>query len=337
MRTNKAPPLTESLNDMTQAHKIVFLDRETLSPDIHVRKPSTDHDWQEFGLTQPDQTADRLTGATIAITNKVALNGKTLEQLPGLKMIAVAATGTNMIDLEACQKQGIVVSNITDYAGHSVPEHVFSLMLMLMRNIKGYEADLQDGAWQKSGKFCFFSRPVHDLHGKRLGIFGRGALGQAVGNMARCFGMDVVYAGRKGQASAKQGYLPFDEVLATSHALTFHMPLMPDTENLIGQAEFSLMAQKPVIINTARGGIVNEPALVRALESWQISGAGFDVVTAEPPAPDHPFMALAKHPNFILTPHMAWASHEAMQTLADQLIDNIEGFMAGKPRNKVLP
>ncbi|MNR12791.1 Glycerate dehydrogenase [compost metagenome] len=218
-----------------------------------------------------------------------------------------------------------------------MPEHTFALMFALRRSICAYRDSVKAGRWQQSGQFCYFDYPVRDLAGSTLGIIGDGALGTAVATIARALGMQVLMSAHKGRAGMGRLYTPFEEVLARADIITLHCPLKPQTRHMIGAAEFAQMARKPLLINTARGGLVDEAALAHALRSGQIAGAGFDVVTAEPPPADHPFMALLDLPNFILTPHVAWASQQAIQGLADQLIDNVEAFVRGKPANVVRP
>ncbi len=315
-------------------HKIVFLDRETLAPQIRVRRPDFPHSFVEHERTATDEVVPRLAGATIAITNKVKLGAEALAQLPDLRLIAVAATGTDCVDKAACQARGILVSNIRGYAANTVPEHVFTLMLALRRSLIGYRDDVIAGEWQRSGQFCFFNHPLKDLAGSRIGIVGRGVLGQRVADIARAFRMEPVFAARKNTAAGPDT-LGWDEMLATSDVITLHCPLTAETRGLIAMPEFRAMSRKPLLINTARGGLVDEHDLVRALDEGLISGAGFDVTDGEPPPSDHPLMRAANRSNFILTPHVAWASDEAQQVLADQLIDNIEAFVAGHPRHLV--
>ena len=272
--------------------------------------------------------------ATIAITNKVQLQRDILQQLPGLKMVAVAATGTDNVDIVYCRERRIAVSNIRNYSVHTVPEHVFMLMLALRRNLLAFREDLQNGAWQKSAQFCLFTHPVRDLHGGTLGIIGNGAIGKAVAQIAQVFGMKVLIAEHKGIAEVRAGYTAFDTVLQESDVITLHLPLKEQTRHLISTAEFACMRPGALLINTARGGLVDEAALLVALQSGRIAGAGLDVLAKEPPIQGHPLLDL-KLSNFILTPHIAWSGMEAMQTLADQLIDNIEAYVAGAPGNLV--
>ena len=319
----------------TPMHRIVFLDRATIAPQIRLRSPDLPHTWVEHAHTAPEQAAERLAGASIAIVNKATLDAETLARLPDLRLIAVAATGTDCVDKTFCQAHGIAVSNIRAYATHTVPEHVFALMLALQRNIIPFRADVLAGEWQKAGQFSFFNHPIHDLAGARLGIIGEGALGQKVAQIALAFGMHPVFAAHKGKTGLGPLYTPWLEVLETSDVITLHSPLLPETRGMIGIAEFRQMKRRPLLINTARGGLVVEEDLETALDESLISGAGFDVTLPEPPPPDSPLMRIASRPNVIVTPHIAWASDEAQQTLADQLIDNIENFVRGRPSNLV--
>lgn len=316
---------------MTAMEKIVFLDRDSLM--ATVRAPAFAHEWQEFGATLHDQVVARLRGATIAITNKVPVRADALDQLPDLKMIAVAATGTDNIDLAACRARGIVVSNIRDYSLVSVPEHCFTLMLALRRNLVAYRADVEAGLWQASSRFCLLDHPITDLAGSKLGIVGYGALGKKVAALGRAFGMEICVTARSPVQGGGVTQLPLADLLRTCDVVTLHLPLSDQTRNMIGAAELASMKPGAVLINTARGGLVDETALAAVLQTGAIS-AGFDVLTKEPPVPDNPLLAL-RLPNFILTPHTAWASSGAQQILADMLIDNVEAFVAGAPNNIV--
>lgn len=316
-------------------HKIVFLDRATLGPRVVLRRPSFPHVLEEYLQTTAAQVRERLHGASVAIVNKVNLTAEVLTQLPDLKLVAVAATGTDCVDKACCQAHGIAVANIRGYALRTVPEHAFALMLALRRNIIPFRDDTLAGEWQRAGQFCFFNHPINDLGGARLGIVGEGVLGQRVAEIARAFGMLPMFAAHKGVPGLGPLYTPWDEVLETSDIITLHSPLTPQTRDMIGIAEFRSMRRRPVLINTARGGLVVEADLERALDEGLVSGAGIDVTQPEPPAADSVIMRLARRPNVILTPHVAWASDQAQQGLADQLIDNIENFVAGRPSNLV--
>jgi len=316
-------------------YKIVFLDRATIAPHIRLRPPAFAHELIEYERTAPDQVAQRIQDADIVITNKAPVGAQALAQAPRVRLIAVAATGTDCVDKAACKARGVVVSNIRGYAVNTVPEHTFALMFALRRSIVAYRESVLAGRWQEAAQFCFFDHPIRDLAGSRLGIIGRGVLGQRVAEIARAFGMIPQFAARKDAGSAGAGYVPWEEMLATSDVITLHLPLTEQSRGLIAMPEFRKMQQRPLIINTARGGLVDEADLVRALEEGLISGAGFDVTQGEPPALDNPLMRAAARPNLILTPHVAWASDEAQQSLADQLMGNIESFVAGKPVNVV--
>lgn len=312
--------------------KIVFLDRNSIIADI--RRPAFPHEWVDYAKTRPEEVVARIRDASIVITNKVKLPGEVLAQAPAVKLIAVAATGTDNVDLAYCRAHGIVVSNIRGYAVHTVPEHAFMMMLALRRSLLGWRQDLRAGLWETADQFCLFTRPIHDLHGSTLGLIGYGSLGQGMHRLAEAFGMRVLIAEHKGAAQVRAGYTPFETVLREADVVSLHTPLTPETRHLIGAREFLMMKPGAILINTARGGLVDEAALVDALKSGAIAGAGFDVLSVEPPHAGNPLLELDL-PNFILTPHVAWSSREAMQTLADQLVDNIEAFVAGEPRNVV--
>lgn len=313
--------------------KIVFLDRNSLIADMRV--PSFAHDWVDFEQTRPEDVVTRLQDARIVITNKVRLPGELLAQTPGVKMIAVAATGTDNVDLAYCRDHGIVVANIRGYAVDTVPEHAFMMMLALRRNLIGWREDVRSGLWQQADQFCLFTRPVNDLHGSTLGLVGYGSLGRGMRKLAEAFGMRVLIAEHKTAAMPREGYTPIDTVLREADVISLHTPLTPETRHMISTREFALMKPSALLINTARGNLVDEAALIEALQSGRIGGAGFDVLAVEPPREGNPLLDLDL-PNFILTPHVAWSSREAMQTLADQLVDNIEAFVAGTPRNLVV-
>jgi glycerate dehydrogenase len=310
--------------------RIVFLDRASLQAEV--RRPAFAHTWQDYPASNVSELVEKLHDASIAITNKVPLRAAVLQQLPQLKMIAVAATGYDVIDIDYCKAHGIAVSNIRNYAVHTVPEHAFTLILALRRNLLAYRQDVANGRWQEVDQFCFFDHPIRDMYGATLGIIGEGALGQATAKIARGFGMKVLFADHAPPKVEGVEFTPFDVVLSTSDVISLHVPLTPETRNMIGMNELRRMKRTAILINTSRGGLVDERALADALTQGLIGGAGFDVLTKEPPKDGNPLLDLRLQ-NFILTPHVAWASDGAMQFLADQLIDNIEAFAAGKPRN----
>ncbi|ACL61853.1 D-2-hydroxyacid dehydrogenase [Methylobacterium nodulans] len=309
-------------------HTIVFLDRETL--DAHVREFSFPHTYKEYDVTAPDQIVERLRDAEIAIVNKVPLRADSLRQLPKLKLIAVAATGTDIVDKAVAKQQGITVVNIRNYAFNTVPEHVIALIFALRRAIVPYANSTRRGDWNKSRQFCYFDYPIRDIAGSTLGIVGYGALGKSIAKRAEALGMTVIAY----DVFPQEGLVDFETILRESDVITLHAPLTPETRNMIGRAELAKMKRDAILINTARGGLVDEAALAEALQNGTIAGAGFDVLTTEPPVNGNILLDLDL-PNLIVTPHVAWASKEAMQILSDQLVDNIEAFVAGKPQNVV--
>jgi glycerate dehydrogenase len=313
-------------------HHIVFLDRATLG--ANVRAPRFEHAWEEYATTEADSVEPRLRAATIAITNKVPLRKEVLEKLPQLELVAMAATGYDVVDVAHCKAAGIRVVNIRDYAINTVPEHTFALILALRRNLLNYRYDVERGRWQNSRQFCFFDHPIGDLAGATLGVIGEGSIGRATAAIGLAFGMRVLFADHAPPKAADVEFTPFERVLGEADVLTLHCPLTRDTHHLIGLDELRRMKRSALLINAARGGLVDERALVQALSEGWIAGAGFDVLATEPPSADDPLLAL-RMPNFILTPHIAWASHGAMQRLADQLIDNIEAYVSGAPVNVV--
>jgi glycerate dehydrogenase len=313
-------------------HHIVFLDRSSLGAEL--RRPRFEHVWEEYQTTDESELVERLKEATIAITNKVPLRSATLAKLPQLRLIAMAATGYDVIDIDYCKANGITLTNIRNYAIHTVPEHTFALVLALRRNLLAYRQDVASGRWQASDQFCFFDHPIRDLWGATMGIIGEGAFGQAVATIARAFGMNVLFADHAPPKGAGIEFTSFDRVLKESDVISLHLPLTPETRDLIGLEELRKMKRTALLINTARGGLVDEHALAVALKEGLIGGAGFDVLTMEPPKGGNPLLEL-RIPNFILTPHVAWASEGAMQVLADQLIDNIEAFVRGQPEHLV--
>jgi glycerate dehydrogenase len=317
------------------AARIVFLDRNTLPNDIRLRRFDFPHELVEFGATRPAEVAGRIKAADIVITNKVPVRREAITAAANLRLIAIAATGSDNVDIQACQERGIGVSNIRDYAINTVPEHTFALILALRRSVLAYRDSVRAGRWQEVGQFCYFDHPIRDLAGSTLGVIGDGALGRSVAEIGRGFHMRVLFSTYKGTSGMGPLYTPFEEVLRVSDVITLHAPLLPSTRNMIAEPEFALMEKRPLLINTARGGLVDEVALEHALRSGRIAGAGFDVATVEPPPADHRLMRLLDLPNFILTPHVAWASREAVQALADQLVDNVEGFWKGNARNIV--
>jgi glycerate dehydrogenase len=312
--------------------RIVYLEKDSVR--ANVRRPSFAHEWTEYARTAPEELFDRARDATILIVNKAVLRGDLLARLPNLKLIAEAATGTDNIDLAWCRAHGLPVTNIRGYAAQTVPEHVLMMMLALRRQLLAYRADVAAGKWQRAPQFCFFDYPIRDLSGSTLGLIGRGSLGQGVARLADAFGMRVIWGERK-DAAVREGYVPFEQLLTEADVISLHCPLTDGTRGMIGAAELAAMKPEAILINTARGGLVDEAALAEALKQGRIGGAGFDVLSNEPPRDGNPLLELDL-PNFILMPHVGWASDKAMQALADQLIANIEAFVRGEERNRVV-
>jgi glycerate dehydrogenase len=311
---------------------IVFLERNTFN--VPFRTPTFAHEWFEFGETAQDEVVERLAPATIAICNKLPLRAEALSQLPKLRLIAVAATGVDNVDLAYCRSHDIAVCNTRGYAVNSLPEHALMLMLALRRNLIAYRNDVKAGRWHQAKQFCLLDHPIGDLRGATLGIVGFGALGQSMTQLGRAIGMEVLVAEHKNATAVRDGRTGFPEVLRRSDVLSLHCPLTEETRNLIGAGELSQMKPDAILINTARGGLIDDHALIEALKNGRLAGAGIDVLRNEPPSEGNPLLEVDL-PNLIVTPHNAWASRQAMQTLADQLIDNLEAFVRGSPQNLV--
>ena len=271
--------------------------------------------------------------AEVVISNKVVLDRSVLASAPRLRLICVAATGTNNVDLQAAAELGISVCNVTGYATPSVVQHVFALILSLNRHVIEYDAAVRAGAWARSEHFCLLDFPIRELAGRRLGIIGYGTLGKAVAEVAPAFGLEVLIGDHRG-AAPRPGRTEFNELLRRADIITLHCPLTDDTRGLIGAEELAMMKTDALLINAARGGIVDEPALARALRAGEIGGAGVDVLTSEPPSEGNPLLA-GDIPNLIVTPHVAWASRESRQRLVDELVENIRSFLNDRPRNLV--
>ena len=312
---------------------IVFLDRGSI--DANLRRLAFPHTWIEHHNTAVGEISTRLKNATIVISNKVPLRREVLSQLPALKMIAVCATGTNNVDLDYCRERDLPVCNVRHYASHTLPEHVFGVILALRRRLLDYQRDVRAGRWQQAEQFCLKDYEIRDLHGATLGIVGYGELGSNVARIAEAFGMHVLISDRKNATQPRADRVPFERVLKESDVISLHLPLTPETRHLIGTAELARMRPDAMLINTARGGLVDEAALAVALKEKRIGGASFDVLTEEPPRNGNPLLN-EELPNFILTPHNAWASRQAMQRMADYLIDNIEAFVKGSPINRIV-
>ena len=311
---------------------IVVLDRDTLA-----NRPfdfDFPHTLSSYGTTEAHETLERIRGADIVITNKVVISAQAFAENPQLKLVAVTATGVNNVDVEAAKQNGTAVCNIRAYGNESVAEHAFMMMITLMRNLPAYQRDVAAGLWENSPFFCHLGAPMRDLNGKTLAIFGRGNIGKTLATYAQAFKMNVVFAEHKNAQSVRDGYISFEEAIRSADVVSLNCPLTPQTANMIGEAELQQMKPGAILINCGRGGLVDEAALVAALKYGQIGGAGFDVLTQEPPRDGDPLLK-ARLPNLIVTPHIAWASQEAANRLFDILLDNINRFVAGNPQNLV--
>ena len=316
--------------------KGVFLDFATVDRgDLELSSlMNTGLNWAFYGKTQPIEAARRIQNAELIISNKVMLDRALLSEATRLRLICIAATGTNNIDLEAAREFGIIVTNVTGYATPAVAQHVFGLILAIATHLPDYQRLIGAGRWQQSDQFCLLEYPVWELQEKILGIVGYGELGRAVARIAEAFGMQVMISQRSGGPD-RPGRVPLVELLGKVDVLSLHCPLTESTRNLIGKHELTLMKPTAILINTARGEIVDEQALAEALNAREIGGAGVDVLTTEPPKQGNPLLD-SNAPNLIVTPHIAWASREARQRLVEEVAKNIQSFMQGKLRNRVV-
>lgn len=287
----------------------------------------------QYGGTHPSEVSARLAGIEVAVSNKVRLDADALAEADRLQLVCVAATGTNNVDLTAARERGITVCNATGYATPAVVQHTFALILALATNLEHYHAAARDGRWAAHEHFCLLDAPIVELAGRKLGLIGHGELGRSVARLGEAFGMEVLVAARPGQSPA-DGRVAFDEVIERADVISLHCPLTEDTRGLIGAAELARMQPSTFLVNTARGGIVDEAALADALRTGTIAGAGVDVLSEEPPRNGNPLLA-GDIPNLVLTPHSAWGTLASRQRLIDQVADNIEAWRAGRPRNVV--
>ncbi|MCT8573721.1 2-hydroxyacid dehydrogenase [Glaesserella parasuis] len=308
---------------------IVFLDRTGIPATHNIPRPSFPHNWIEYDRTSAEETYERAKDADIVITSKVLFGRELLAKLPKLKLIAITATGTNNIDLVAAKELGIAVKNVTGYSSVTVPEHVLGMIFSLKHSLMSYHRDqVTSDRWATCGQFCYVDYPITDVRGSTLGVFGKGCLGTEVGRLAELVGMNVLYAEHKGATTIRDGYTPFEEVLKQADIVTLHCPLTETTQNLINAETLALMKPTAYLINTGRGPLVDEAALLDALENGTIAGAALDVLVKEPPAIDNPLIQAAKRlPNLLITPHVAWASDSAVTTLVNKVAQNIEEFV----------
>lgn len=315
--------------------KAVFLDRATFVESLPLMAPEGVSEYVVFENTPNDNLLiiERCQDADIIITNKVMIDRAVIEQLPKLKLIQLTATGTNNVDKAACEEYGVVLYNVAGYSVNSVPEHTFMLMLSVMRAARYYHHQVTNGAWQSDGKFCLLDMPILDLAGRTLGIIGKGVIGQRVGQIANAFGMKVLYAEHQGRAPRDNSYTTFDEVLERSDVLSLHCPLNNETHHLINKHTLAKMQCCPLIINVARGAVVDSRAIVDGIHAGQILGYATDVFEKEPPADDESLLTLKDHPRVLLTPHNAWGSLQSQQRLWQILTEQVATFISSYPKN----
>lgn len=308
---------------------IVFLDSTGIPASHRIPSFSFPHQLTEYAHTAAEQILARAKDADIIITSKVILNHEILSQLPKLKLIAVTATGTNNIDLVAAKALGITIKNVTGYSSVTVPEHVIGMIYALKHRLIDYHRDqLLTERWATCGQFCYVDYPISDVQGSTLGIIGRGCIGNEVARLAQAVGMRVLFAEHQHATTIREGYTTFDEVLEQADVISLHCPLTPQTEQLINAKTLALMKPNACLINTGRGGLINEADLLQALQSGKLAGAALDVLVKEPPASDDALWLAAKtQPNLLITPHVAWASDSALTTLVNKVAQNIEEFV----------
>jgi len=291
--------------------------------------------WTVYPDCKASQVSERISSADIVLTNKTAIRAPEIVQAKNLKFISLFATGTDVIDLTGASKKNIVVSNAIGYGTASVVQHVWSLILALTTNLKEHSKASIDGRWRNSRFFCLLDSPVQELDGKVLGIIGAGELGLGVAKIAEAFGMKVIFAALPGRSHSNQdNRMPFGALLKEADILSLHCPLTAETAKLISADELGSMKESALLINTARGGLIDEKALKDALTNGVIAGAAVDVLSVEPPS-DGNLLIDSNIPNLIVTPHVAWVARESRQRLVNQVAENIKGFLAGQPRNQV--
>jgi len=316
--------------------KIVVLDGYTLNPGDNPWDPvAALGELTVYDRTPADAIIQRAARAEVVLTNKTPLDGPTLAALPSLRLVAVLATGYNVVDLAASRRQGIVVSNVSEYGAASVAQHVIALLLAFLHRPERHDRLVRQGEWQRRGDFCFWDSPMVELAGKRIGIVGFGRIGRRVGKLAHALGMEILAC--DAHAGDPPDYQPFawqslDEIFTTADVVSLHCPLTPVTQCLVNRGRLAMMRRTALLINTARGGLVNEHDLAEALDSGQIAGAMLDVLAVEPPVENNPLLA-AK--NCLITPHISWATRESRQRLMAVTAANIAAYQAGKPINVV--
>lgn len=314
----------------------VFLDFATVGPGVDTARIDALVDASYHEFSDPDEVAARLAACDIVLLNKTRLDRETIAGAKRLKLIALAATGCDNVDTGAAAEHGIAVANVRDYCARALAQHVFALILSLTQQVGLYDSLVRSGAWSRSRSFALFDYPIRELAGRRLGIIGYGSLGQAVGRIGESFGMELLVSQRPGeQGEPAAGRVPLATVIGESDVLSLHCPLTAATRHLLDAEAFRRMRRDAIVINTARGALIDQEALAEALRSGEIGGAGIDVLPVEPPPAGHPLLADGI-PNLIITPHIAWAAREARQRALDQVADNVAAFLAGDRLRRVV-
>jgi glycerate dehydrogenase len=316
--------------------RAIFLDYATVSfngdlDPAALRRAMSDLELRDH--TAQEAVADAAHGAAAILVNKLRITREVIEGAPALELIALAATGTNNVDLDAARERGVAVCNLRDYCTASVVQHVFGVLLLLTHRLREYDALVRAGAWQRGEQFCLLDYPIRELTGRKLGIVGYGTLGRGVARAAEAFGLEVLVANRPG-GERVPGRTDLDEILPQVDVLSLHCPLSPATAGLIGARELALMQPDAVLLNTARGGLIDSQALADALRAGRLGGAAIDVLPQEPPVAGNPLLA-GDIPNLIVTPHIAWAAREARQRCLDEMAANVEDFRRGGRRGRV--
>ena len=285
--------------------------------------------------TSPEDIVSRCLDSDAVITNKVPFSRETMEKLPRLKYIGITATGYNIIDIKAADEMGIIVTNVPEYSTEGVAESVFAHILAFTARVTEHAALVRSGAWQDAGHFSFTAYPLSELYGKRIGIVGMGHIGMRTAEIAAAFGMEVVYSSRSHKPEAEaRGFMPvtLDELFSTSDFISLHVPQTDETKGMINRERIRMMKSSAILINTARGGLIDEEALAEALRERRIAGAGLDVLAEEPPVHGSPLLSI---PECIITPHIAWAAKETRTRLMNMTLENLVSFMIGTPKNIV--
>ncbi|MCE2680579.1 MAG: D-2-hydroxyacid dehydrogenase [Burkholderiales bacterium] len=308
---------------------VVWLEKDSFR--VEIPRPAAAHVWTEYNHTPPETLLQRIAPANVLIVNKCRIGPAELDTCPHLEMIAITATGTDNVDLNACEARGITVKNVVNYGAHAVAEHVMASLLTLTRHIREWSDLAHDGSWSESRFFCLHTHAMRSLSSQTLGILGSGAIGQQLALFAQAFGMSVIRLERQGARQVRPGYVPFEQGLKTVDALSLHCPLNPETRGLINRKTLALMKPDAIVLNTARGGLIVFEDLLEALEAGRLGGAAIDVLDVEPP-PKHHTMVRASHPRLLLTPHVAWATVEAQTTLAGRVKQNIDAFLSARPK-----